>query len=204
MNEPRTFVISTVAHGGAGVARPDAGAPDGRTWLIDGALPGERVEAVAHREAKRHVLGHAVQVLEPAAERVEPPCPLASRCGGCQWQHVDPAAQMGLKASIVEGQLRRLDLQVTRRVPAPAALGYRRRARLHYRRDGDEIQLGFFAHRSRELVDVARCAVLEPALDAAFQRVRAFRCADVLPLNANGKTDRRAARAGAARFVPIG
>lgn len=179
MNEPRTFDVSSVAHGGAGVARPDAGAPDGRTWLIDGALPGERVTALAHKEAKRHVLGHVIDVLEPAPERTEPPCPLASRCGGCQWQHVDPAAQARLKTDIVEGQLRRLDLRVTRTVPAPAALGYRRRARLHYRRDGEELRLGFFAPRSRDLVDVTRCAVLEPALDAALQRLRAL--VDVLP-----------------------
>src|SRR5256714_1714456 len=46
---------------------------------------------------------------EAAAERVAPPCPrVADGCGGCDWQHVAPAAQRQLKARIVTDALRRI------------------------------------------------------------------------------------------------
>lgn len=123
-------------------------------------------------EAKRFVRGRVVNVLEPSAARVPAPCPLADDCGGCGWQFVDPAAQTRLKRTIVADQLRRLPLAVEHVVPSPSALGYRRRARLHYTRVGGELVLGFHRHRSRDVVDVETCLVLGPELDASVQRVR--------------------------------
>ena len=52
----------------------------------------------------------AVEVLEPAKERVQPPCPYAGPglCGGCDWQHVTPGGQRKLKAQVLTEQLRKL------------------------------------------------------------------------------------------------
>lgn len=169
--------IRDLAHGGAGVGRA-VDADESRVWFVEGALPGERVRVALDVEHKRWLRGHTLEVLTPAPERVEPPCPIADRCGGCGWQHVDPAAQARFKARIVAGQLRRIP-GVGEREPAavasPKALGYRRRARVHYRRDPQVeggLVLGFFGHRSHEIVDNRRCIVLDPALDWAVQQLR--------------------------------
>ncbi|MGB1700308.1 MAG: class I SAM-dependent RNA methyltransferase, partial [Nannocystaceae bacterium] len=87
--------------------------------------------------------------------------------------------QAAHKGEIVRGALRRLPVEIKKVIPSPEPLGYRRRARLHYEvRDG-ELALGFFGARSRDVVDVDRCMVLHPALDGAFQRLRAL--TEVLP-----------------------
>ncbi|MCA9701832.1 MAG: class I SAM-dependent RNA methyltransferase, partial [Myxococcales bacterium] len=135
---------------------------------------GERVRMAVDAEHKRWLRGHAVEILEAAPERVAAPCGLADRCGGCGWQHVDAAAQAELKRRIVAGQLRRLPIAVERVQPSPQALGYRRRARVHYRRSGETLTLGFYGQRSHEIVDCERCVVLDPALDWALQQVRAW------------------------------
>lgn len=180
--------IRDLAHGGAGVGQAVDG-EESRVWFVEGALPGERVRVALDVEHKRWLRGHTLEVLRPAPERVVPPCPLADRCGGCSWQHVDPAAQARLKAQIVKGQLRRLDGvappqgdRELAHVPSPRALGYRRRARVHYRRDPQVeggLVLGFFGQRSHEIVDNRRCIVLDPALDWAVQQLR--RLVDHLP-----------------------
>ncbi len=178
MSEQQAIVeIRDLAHGGAGVGRA-VDSDESRVWFVEGALPGERVRVVLDAEHKRWLRGHVLEIVQPAAERVEAPCPLADRCGGCGWQHVDPAAQARLKAGIVAGQLRRVLAKSKGDIPAissPAAVGYRRRARVHYRRD-DTVEgglaLGFFGHRSHEIVDNRRCIVLDPALDWAIQQLR--------------------------------
>lgn len=166
--------IRDLAHGGAGVGR-SLDPEETRVWFVEGALPGEQVRVALDAEHKRWLRGHTLEVLQPAPERVEPPCPLADRCGGCSWQHVDPAAQARLKARIVAGQLRRV-VDFGREfvsVTSPEPLGYRRRARVHYRRDPEAgLVLGFFGHRSHEIVDHPHCPVLDPALDRATQQVR--------------------------------
>lgn len=161
--------IRALAHGGDGVGALVEG--EGPTWFVPGALPDEVVEASEARAAKRFIQGRLEQVLEPSPHRVDPPCPHAADCGGCQWQHVDPVKQPEFKARIVAGQLRGVTAGVRVGFAGPSE-GYRRRARLHYRRREDGFSLGFHGRRSREVVDVSECGVLDPALDRSAQRLR--------------------------------
>ena len=106
MTEIGPVEIGPVAHGGHCVARHE-----GRVVFVRHALPGERVLVrVTDDRHDRFWRGDAVQVLDPSPDRVSPPCPIAGPglCGGCDFQHVDLAAQRRLKASVVAEQLRRL------------------------------------------------------------------------------------------------
>ena len=71
-----------------------------------------------------------VNLLEAGPDRVEPECPhyTADRCGGCQLQHLAPAAQLAAKRAIVGDALRRIgrrDLPDPEIAPAPQAFRYR-------------------------------------------------------------------------------
>ncbi|MEZ4429477.1 MAG: hypothetical protein R3A51_17530 [Nannocystaceae bacterium] len=166
--------VHALAHGGAGIGRP-VDPDDTKTWLVAGALPGERILASRAREERRLVRGELATVVEAGPLRVTPPCGLAPVCGGCNWQHVDPAQQLELKRAIVAGQLRRVTDRVVAAPSRGAPLGYRRRARLHYARDGsDGLLLGFFRARSREVIDAPDCPVLDGPLRHAFAKVRAL------------------------------
>lgn len=80
------LVAGPIAAGGGCVARAD----DGRVVFVRHTLPGERVLAQVTAETSSFLRADAVDILEPSADRVEPPCPHAGpgRCGGCDWQHV--------------------------------------------------------------------------------------------------------------------
>ena len=103
------------AHGGWCVARLGGTGP---VVFVRHALPGERVRARITEVTARFARADAIEILEPSANRVEPPCPYArpGGCGGCDWQHASLPAQRELKASVVRQQLRRIagiDWQVT-------------------------------------------------------------------------------------------
>ncbi|WP_324502669.1 TRAM domain-containing protein [Nocardioides sp.] len=102
--------VGAVAHGGFCVARvPDEG---NRVVFVRHTLPGERVVAQVTEggDGDRFWRADAVEVRVAAADRVEPPCPLArpGGCGGCDFQHVSPAGQRALKAAVVHEQLARI------------------------------------------------------------------------------------------------
>ncbi len=81
---------------------------EGKISLVAGALPGEKVRALVGRRAGT-LQGHAVEVLEASADRVEEPCPhVAEGCGGCDWQHAAYDAQPDMRAEIVRDALKRL------------------------------------------------------------------------------------------------
>ncbi len=99
------LVPDKVVAGGEALAR-DA---DGRVVLVEGAIPGERVQVEIHNAKKKFARGRIVEVLEPSPHRIAPPCPhVANGCGGCDWQHIAPDAQRRLRRDIVVDALARL------------------------------------------------------------------------------------------------
>jgi tRNA/tmRNA/rRNA uracil-C5-methylase (TrmA/RlmC/RlmD family) len=151
-------IIDGFAHGGEGVGRID-----GKVVLVAGALPGERVRVTVVEDHPRWSRAHLDEVLVASADRVTPPCPIATECGGCDLQHVDPAAARALKTRVVREQLARLGglgdiahmLVEDCRAVGPD-LGYRNHVQLHVAPDG---QLGFHRAGSHEVVPVAHCPV---------------------------------------------
>src|SRR5688572_33015072 len=106
--------VGPVAHGGHCVARHE-----GRVVFVRHTLPGERVRVrVTEDRHPGFCRADAIEVLEASPARVDRPCPYSGpgRCGGCDWQHVDPAEQRHLKAAVVREQFKRLaglDVAVT-------------------------------------------------------------------------------------------
>ncbi len=147
--------------GGDGLGRLD----DGRVVLVEGALPAERVTVEVTEVRPRLVRARTVDVVVPAPERVDPPCPeLARGCGGCDLQYAAPASQPGLKADVVLDALRRIarldDVPVDPGAPLPAD-GYRTTVRAAVVAGS----AGFRARRSTEVVPVGSCGVAHPLVE---------------------------------------
>jgi 23S rRNA (uracil1939-C5)-methyltransferase len=143
--------------------------------FVRGALRGERVVVSLDAKAKRPLRGRLVTVLEPAPERVTPPCPHVERCGGCPLMHASLAEQRALKLGFLASALRRAGAPVElalQHTLAQRVLGYRRRTRLAVK-GGRVPLLGYRRERSHDLVDVDSCSVLQPTLAAALSLLRA-------------------------------
>ncbi len=94
-----------VVAGGEALARD----PDGRVVLIEGAIPGEAVRVEITTAKKSFARARIVEVLEPSPDRTTPPCRhVMAGCGGCEWQHILPAAQRRLRRDIVVDALTRI------------------------------------------------------------------------------------------------
>lgn len=149
--------VGPVAHGGHCVARHD-----GRVVFVRHALPGERVVAAVTEGADGDAFwrADAVSVVTASADRVTPPCPYAGPglCGGCDLQHVAPAAQRDWKAQVVREQLTRL-AGIDREVvveEVPPMLRWRSRMRYVALPGGAR---GLHVHRSEEVVEVDDCLI---------------------------------------------
>lgn len=99
------LVTTAMATDGRAVAR-DA---DGKVAFVEGALPGETVRAVVTSEKSSFRSAVVETILEPSADRIEPPCQyVAQGCGGCRWQHVELDVQRRLKEAMVLESLVRI------------------------------------------------------------------------------------------------
>ena len=196
--------IHAVGHGGEGIGRAQGEGDDTRVWFVEGGLPGDLLLAEPQQVKARMIRGHLQTVLEASPMRQEAPCALAGTCGGCGWQHVRPEAQAGLKAQIVDDLARKLGVTVTTIVPSPAALGYRRRARIHFEQGREGLQLGFFGRGGHAVIDAPACPILDAPLRHALARFR--RLARALPVRGelHGLSDGRRAILGIAAEAELG
>ena len=161
--------LGPIAHGGHCVARLD-----GRVVFVRYGIPGERARVRITDDSKpRMWWGEVAEVIEASPDRVIPPCPVAGRCGGCDFQHVAVPRQRELKAQVLAEQLRRLaglEIDVTvEPVPGDAdGLGWRTRMRYLVR----DHRVGLRAWRSDELVElpVGGCRIAHPGGPADLGR----------------------------------
>lgn len=155
--------IGPVAHGGHFVARHE-----GRVIFVRHALTGEVVDARITSVNRRFARADAVAVHRASPHRVTPPCPIATQCGGCDFQHVEPAHTRELKRQVVAellGHLAGYEFAGDVEEVPPAPLGWRRRMRYHLDADGYP---GLRAHRSDEVVPLPAdgCRIADPAIAA--------------------------------------
>lgn len=165
--------ITGFSHDGRGISRVD-----GKTFFVDGALPGEQVLAVTVQEHSRFTEARSFDVLVASDQRGEPNCSHYHLCGGCNLQHLRPSEQLALKEAAVLDQFQRWSGLTPKRVlPALTsnANGYRTRARLAvwYFDDG-RVELGFRRAHSQQLVDINTCTVLDGRLNSLLSPLRAW------------------------------
>ena len=152
---------------------PDALARrDGQVVFVPLAAPGDAVRARVAKRERGYLRTELVDVTRPGPDRVAPPCPAFSRCGGCQWQHVALPAQRRAKAEIVAEQLARIgsfrDVDVRPILAAPD--GFAHRARVTLVAEGR--RLGYQRARSHVLEEVAGCPIARPVVEQHFDVAR--------------------------------
>ncbi|WP_421245774.1 23S rRNA (uracil(1939)-C(5))-methyltransferase RlmD [Aeromonas sanarellii] len=166
------FTIDSLDHHCVGVGRHQ-----GKAIFVEGALPGERIQARIIDDKKHYAHGALQQVLTPAANRIAPFCDHYRECGGCSAQHLGEADQQAVKEAGLVSLFERLG-----NIQAPAldpvltgeSRAYRRVCRLaiKFDKNGRCTRVGFRRRQSNDLVEIAGCPVLAAPLSALIAPLR--------------------------------
>lgn len=164
--------IERVSHDGRGISHQN-----GKTLFVEGALPGEKVKAKYIDTHSKYDEVAAIEIIEPSADRVTPPCEHADMCGGCSLQHMDPKMQIALKQDVLLEQFRHFGGISAESLQEPMTgpdTGYRRKARLgvRYVTKRDEVLVGFREKHSSFLTAIHHCEVLDPRVGRLIPNLR--------------------------------
>lgn len=164
--------IESLDHEGKGIARHE-----GKVMFIEGALPGETVDAAIYRRKPAFEQGYAIRIHNESVARTTPGCRFFGLCGGCSLQHIDPRTQVAAKQRVLEDNLRHIG-KVQPELMLPAihgpAWGYRHRARLTVRdvvKKGT-VLVGFHEKRSSYVADMTACEVLPRRMSELLPALR--------------------------------
>ena len=171
--------IVTIQIEDCGIDGEGIGKADGFTVFVKDAVIGDTVRAKIMKAKKNYGYGRLMEVLEPSPYRVEPKCPYARQCGGCQIQALSYEQQLAFKEAKVRGHLERIG--GFREIPMEPIIGmenpyhYRNKAQFPVGRGKDgRIITGFYAGRTHSIIENRDCALGVAVNREVLDRVIAY------------------------------
>lgn len=175
-NDILTLEIVDMGNEGEGVARVE-----GYTLFVKDALTGDVIRGKVIKTRRNFGYVRLLEILTPSPFRVEPECPVARQCGGCQLQHCSYEKQLAWKEEKIANCLNRIGGQAvsTPRGTVKSERGstvvmesiigmeypghYRNKAQfpVGVNREGRLIA-GFYAGRTHQIVESRDCMIQHP------------------------------------------
>ncbi|HHY91159.1 MAG TPA: 23S rRNA (uracil(1939)-C(5))-methyltransferase RlmD, partial [Clostridiales bacterium] len=167
------ITIEDLGHNGEGVGRID-----GFTVFVEGGIPGDALKIKMENVKKNYATGSILEILNPSEDRIQPLCPVAQSCGGCQLQHLDYQAQLRWKTNRVRENLRRIggleDIPVYDAIGMDNPWHYRNKAQFPAGLHRGEAILGFYKKGSHELVDIHHCRIQHESSEPVIQAMERY------------------------------
>ena len=152
------------------------GKADGFTVFVKDAVIGDTVTAKIMKAKKNYGYGRLMEILKPSPYRVEPICPSARQCGGCQLQAVSYEEQKAFKEKKLRGHLERIggfkELPMEPLIGMDEPYHYRNKAQFPVGRNKEgRIVTGFYAGRTHAIIENRDCALGIPQNKEVLDRV---------------------------------
>ncbi|WP_058486449.1 23S rRNA (uracil(1939)-C(5))-methyltransferase RlmD [Defluviitalea phaphyphila] len=161
-----------------GVKGEGIGKIDNFTVFVEGALPKDKIEVRIIKVKKNYGFGKLIRIIEASPMRITPKCPYAKRCGGCQIQHLDYKAQLEFKTKKVKDNIERIgklnDVIVYPTLGMKEPFYYRNKAQFPVGIKDGKVQIGFYAPRSHDIIDISKCYIQDPINNKIINIIRNY------------------------------
>lgn len=162
-----------------GTAGEGIGKIDGYTLFVKDTVVGDVVEAKIIKAKKNYGYGRLVKILAPSSSRVEPLCPVARQCGGCQLQQMSYEAQLKFKEKLVKNNLARIgdlsDYEMCPVLGMENPYHYRNKAQypVGMDRQGSRV-IGFYAGRTHSIIPHLDCCIGAPCNEKILEIIQRY------------------------------
>ena len=177
-NDEFELEIDDIGTEGEGIAHID-----GYALFIKDAIPGDVVRTKVIKAKKNYGYGRLIEIVKPSKDRVQPVCPVARQCGGCQIQHLSYDAQLAYKENKIKNCLVRLGKFPKEQIDEimEPIMGmeepyhYRNKAQFPVGRNKDgELVTGFYASRTHSIIPATHCAIQDKRNEEILNTVLDF------------------------------
>jgi 23S rRNA (uracil-5-)-methyltransferase RumA len=166
--------ITDIGMNGEGI-----GKVDGLTMFIKDAIVGDIIEARIMKMKKNYGYACIVKIIKESSYRVEPKCPIAKPCGGCQLQALSYEEQLKYKQNKVYNHFQRIgkfnEIPMEPIVGMENPYSYRNKAQFPIGRDKEgNIVAGFYASRTHSIIATEKCYIGAKINEEILRKVISF------------------------------
>ena len=151
--------VETLASSGDGLCRHS-----GYTLFTPGGLPGDRIRGKVIKTTPRFGVVDVFERMQLSNDRVDPPCPVFYKCGGCKFQDLSYEKQLEFKIQVVRDSINRIGgIALSKNIEVFGA-----EQQYHYRNKGSfavqgkttDPKIGFYSEGSHNVADSPVCDIL--------------------------------------------
>lgn len=169
-----TLHIDDIGTSGEGIGKADC-----FTFFVKDTIPGDVIEAKVMKLKKNYGYAKLLKILTPSKDRVEPKCPVAKQCGGCQIQEMRYEAQLEFKQKLVRNNLERIgglsDFELCPIIGMENPYRYRNKAQFPVGEDKNgNIAMGFYAGRTHHIIEQTDCYIGAQENSEILCKVKAY------------------------------
>lgn len=160
-NQEVELMIEDLSSNGEGIGRIQ-----GYALFVKDALIGEKVKVKIMKMKKQYGYAKLIDIIEPSPYRTAPLCKNASRCGGCQLQHLQYEKQLEFKQKKVKdcleriGKVEQIENLMEPIIGIEQPYYYRNKAQfpIGIDKEGQKV-VGFYAGRTHSIIPTTHCII---------------------------------------------
>lgn len=161
---------SGYTHEGHGVVKTN-----GFPLFVKGMCKGETGEIVITLLKKNYGFGKLCNILTESSERIQPKCPVAKQCGGCQLQHMSYQEQLSFKKQKVQDVIHRIakvDIEVNDVLGMQDFDHYRNKGQIPVGVLDHQVVTGFYRINSNTIIDTQHCMIQSDRINQVLTVMR--------------------------------
>ena len=150
---------------------------DGFPLFVKGMMDKESGELVVTLVKKSYGFARLLKLDKVNEERVNPACPIAKQCGGCQLQHMSYKEQLAFKKQKVQDVIERiakLNVQVEDVLGMAQPDHYRNKGQIPVGVVKGQVVTGFYRINSNTIIDTDSCGIQSEKINAVLQTMRSL------------------------------
>lgn len=128
---------------------------DSLVIFVKGMIPEEEADIKIISHKKNYAFGIIDKLTKPSIHRIESICPIAYKCGGCDYRHIAYDYQLELKKMVLESTFRNLDVKVLDVVKDDEPMYYRNKVQVPVQ----DHEFGFYRKFSNDIVEFDDCYI---------------------------------------------
>ena len=153
-------------------------APNGMAVFVKNACTGDKVLAKIIKTTKSYAVAIIDELIEASSDRNVGGCSVASKCGGCVFQHITYEAECRFKAKSINSAFERigkLPIKLSAFHPADNIDFYRNKAVYPVGKDKDgNVVSGFYAQMSHRIITHKECLIGDKDFSTIKDKIKEF------------------------------
>lgn len=144
---------------------------DGKITFVPNTVPGDIVNINIIKEHKKYNEATIDNFIKYSEDRIKPPCPYFTKCGGCTLQNLSYENTINYKLNKIKNIFTKNRIDITPEIISnPNPYNYRNKISLKV----VDTKIGFYLNNTHNIIEINECLIANPAINECINYIKNF------------------------------